>query len=42
MRTVAVATGQFSAQDLQAAGADHVLADFSETEQVVALLEDQR
>ena len=41
MRTLAVATGQFSTQDLQAAGADHVLADFSATEQVVALLTDQ-
>lgn len=40
MRTLAVATGQFSTQDLRAAGADHVLADFCATERVVALLTD--
>jgi phosphoglycolate phosphatase-like HAD superfamily hydrolase len=38
MRTLAVATGLFSAVQLEAAGADHVLADFGATEQVVALL----
>jgi hypothetical protein len=38
MRTLAVATGQFTTQDLRAAGADHVLADFSATERVMALL----
>ncbi|MEQ1855613.1 MAG: HAD family hydrolase [Longimicrobiales bacterium] len=38
MRTLAVATGLFSTTQLEATGADHVLADFSVTEQVVALL----
>ncbi|MBM4185106.1 MAG: hypothetical protein FJ207_12965 [Gemmatimonadetes bacterium] len=38
MRTLAVATGMFSTSQLEATGADHVLADFSATEQVVALL----
>lgn len=38
MRTLAVATGLFSAMELEATGADHVLADLSATEQVVALL----
>jgi phosphoglycolate phosphatase len=38
MRTVAVATGMFSIEELEATGADHVLDDFSATEHVVALL----
>jgi phosphoglycolate phosphatase len=38
MRTVAVATGMFSTAELHATGADHVLDDFSTTEQVVELL----
>ena len=38
IRTVAVATGTYSAEALGAAGADHVLADLSATEHVVALL----
>jgi phosphoglycolate phosphatase-like HAD superfamily hydrolase len=38
MRTFAVATGMFSTAELAAAGADHVLADLSATERVVALL----
>lgn len=38
MRTVAVATGLFSAEQLQETGADHVVEDFSATEQVFALL----
>jgi phosphoglycolate phosphatase-like HAD superfamily hydrolase len=38
MRTLAVATGLFSAAELEATGADHVLADFSATMDVVALL----
>ena len=38
MRTLAVATGLFSAVELEATGADDVLADFSATDRVVALL----
>jgi phosphoglycolate phosphatase-like HAD superfamily hydrolase len=38
IRTVAVATGTYSAEALDAAGADHVLDDLSATERVVALL----
>jgi phosphoglycolate phosphatase-like HAD superfamily hydrolase len=38
IRTVAVATGTYSAAALVAAGADHVLRDLSTTDQVVALL----
>ena len=38
MRTVAVATGMFSVEQLQATGADHVVEDFSATERVLALL----
>jgi len=37
-RTVAVATGTFSADALRASRPDHVLADFSATERVVELL----
>ena len=37
-RTLAVATGTFSATDLRASGADHVLDDLSDTELVVELL----
>lgn len=37
-RTLAVATGHFAEPDLAAAGADHVLADFSDTDRVVSLL----
>lgn len=37
-RTLAVATGQFSFAELEAAGADHVLEDMSATADVVALL----
>jgi phosphoglycolate phosphatase len=37
-RTLAVATGSFDAVQLRAAGADHVLEDFSVTEDVVELL----
>jgi phosphoglycolate phosphatase-like HAD superfamily hydrolase len=39
MRTVAVATGMFSASELRSTGADHVVEDFSATEQVLALLD---
>lgn len=38
MRTLAVATGLFTATELEATGADHVLGDFSATQEVVALL----
>ncbi|MGE0158353.1 MAG: HAD hydrolase-like protein [Gemmatimonadales bacterium] len=38
IRTVAVATGTYSAAALDAAGADHVLDDLSPTERVLALL----
>jgi phosphoglycolate phosphatase-like HAD superfamily hydrolase len=38
IRTLAVATGTFSAAELRAAGADHVLEDLSATERVVSLL----
>jgi phosphoglycolate phosphatase-like HAD superfamily hydrolase len=38
IRTIAVATGTYGADALEAAGADHVLDDFSATERVVALL----
>jgi len=38
MRTVAVATGMFSTHELLATGADHVVEDFSATEQVLSLL----
>jgi phosphoglycolate phosphatase len=37
-RTLAVATGSFSAADLRAAGADHVVEDFSATDRVIELL----
>jgi phosphoglycolate phosphatase len=37
-RTLAVATGHFSAMDLEKAGADHVLEDFSATDRVVEIL----
>ncbi len=37
-RTLAVATGSFSVTDLTAAGADHVLEDFTDTGRVVELL----
>jgi phosphoglycolate phosphatase-like HAD superfamily hydrolase len=37
-RTLAVATGRFSAAELAAAGADHVVEDFTATERVVELL----
>lgn len=37
-RTVAVATGSFVAEELRAAGADHVLEDLSATLEVVTLL----
>jgi phosphoglycolate phosphatase-like HAD superfamily hydrolase len=38
IRTLGVATGTYSAAELRAAGADHVLDDLSATEQVVSLL----
>lgn len=38
MRTMAVATGYFSVEQLTATGADHVLEDLSATEQVITLL----
>jgi len=38
MRTLAVATGMFTAVELEATGADAVLDDFSATDRVVALL----
>jgi phosphoglycolate phosphatase len=38
MRTIAVATGHFSAEDLAATGADHVVEDFSGTREVVELM----
>lgn len=38
IRTIAVATGTYGADALEAAGADHVLDDLSETEWVVELL----
>lgn len=37
-RTLAVATGRFSASELAAAGADHVVEDFTATDRVVELL----
>jgi phosphoglycolate phosphatase-like HAD superfamily hydrolase len=37
-RVLAVATGRFSAAELAAAGADHVVEDFTATERVVELL----
>jgi phosphoglycolate phosphatase len=37
-RTLAVATGHFSTTDLAAAGADHVVEDFTATERVLELL----
>lgn len=38
MRTLAVATGSFSVEQLSGIGADHVVADFSSTAEVVELL----
>jgi phosphoglycolate phosphatase-like HAD superfamily hydrolase len=38
MRTIAVATGSYTAADLHRTGADHVLPDFSRTTEVVELL----
>lgn len=38
MRTVGVATGHHPGGDLRSAGADHVLPDLSDTEEVVTLL----
>jgi phosphoglycolate phosphatase len=38
MRTIAVATGMFSVQQLEATGADHVLGDFAATDEVMSLL----
>ena len=37
-RVVAVATGNYSVEQLTAAGADHVVADLADTERVLALL----
>jgi len=37
-RTLAVATGQYGPEELQAAGADHVLHDLTETERILDLL----
>lgn len=37
-RTMAVATGSFSFEELSGTGADHVVHDFSETERIVELL----
>ncbi len=36
--SIAVATGGFTVEELRAAGADVVVADLSDTEQVLALL----
>lgn len=38
MRTLAVATGSFSLDQLSGIGADHVIADFSSTDEVVEIL----
>jgi phosphoglycolate phosphatase-like HAD superfamily hydrolase len=38
MRTVGVATGRYAVSDLEGAGADHVLLDLSDTEEVLSLL----
>jgi len=38
MKTLAVATGHFSVDDLEGAGADHVVTDLSSTADVVSLL----
>lgn len=38
MRTLAVATGHHAVSDLQSAGADHVVLDLSDTEEMVSLL----
>ena len=38
MRILAVATGRYTAQDLETAGADYVLPDLSATQQIVELL----
>lgn len=38
MRTLAVATGSFSVDDLTGIGADHVIADLSSTDRVVEIL----
>lgn len=38
MRTLAVATGHHAVSDLQSSGADHVVLDLSNTEEIVALL----
>ena len=37
-RTLAVATGHFSVEDLAEAGADVVLEDFTDTDRVVEIL----
>ncbi len=37
-RTLAVATGRFAQQDLSAAGADHVVPDFRDTNRVLEIL----
>ena len=37
-RTLAVATGRYSVEELEAAGADHVLRDLTATREVVSLL----
>ncbi len=39
-RTLGVATGHYGVEELERCGADHVLADLTDTEQVVALLAD--
>lgn len=41
LRTVAVATGRFRADELHAAGADLVLPDFADTDRVVEVLVDR-
>lgn len=38
MRTLAVATGHYGVDDLESCGADHVMADLTDTERVVTLL----
>ncbi len=40
IRTVAVATGNFGVEDLEAAGADHTFSDFTDTDRVLEVILD--
>lgn len=40
IRTVAVATGNFGVHDLEAAGADHIFEDFTDTDRVLEVILD--